>query len=107
MRFCRTAVTGIIRRRCLRSKNADAFPKAAAGAAGAALEEIPLIVKPDGLWFYATDFSPYVLTWEEKAEPSANTGESAIVIVVMAGLFALSLAGAGFVAYRRRKLTAE
>ena len=71
------------------------------------VEEIPLIVKPDGLWFYATDFSPYVLTWEEKAEPSANTGESAIVIVVMAGLFALSLAGAGFVAYRRRKLTAE
>ena len=70
------------------------------------IEEIPLSVKPNGLWFYASDFSPYVLYWHEKAAESVGTGESAAMIIVMTSLLALSLAGAGFVLYRRRKQTA-
>ena len=63
-------------------------------------------MKPNGIWFRATDFSPYALYWHVKTAESVGTGESTAMIIVMASLLAMSLAGAGFVLYRRRKQTA-
>ena len=71
------------------------------------VEEVPIICKPDGIWFGAKEFSPYVLYWYVPSSGSANTGESSVLIWVMAGLCVLSLAAAGAVVYRKRKNTAE
>ena len=72
------------------------------------IETIRIECKNDGIWFETDNFSPYALVWNEKTSGGSNvdTGESAAVIWVMAALFVLSLAGVGFVAYRRRKQTA-
>ena len=70
------------------------------------IEEIPVTCKPNGIWFRATDFSPYALYWHVKTAESVGTGESTAMIIVMTSLLAMSLAGAGFVLYRRRKQTA-
>ena len=71
------------------------------------IEEIPVTLKPNGIWFRAKDFSPYVLYWHVKAAESVGTGESLTRIIVMTALCALSLVGAGYVLCRRKKLTAE
>lgn len=68
------------------------------------IEEIPLHIKPNGLWFYASDFSPYVLTWNVKAEKSPGTGESAVNIWITSVLAILSFAAAGAILYRKRKI---
>lgn len=71
------------------------------------IEEIPVTIRRNGIWFRATDFSPYVLYWHVKTVESAGTGESFALIIVMTVLCALSVAGAGYALYRRKKLTAE
>ena len=72
------------------------------------VEEIPIVCKPDGIWFEATDFSPYALVWNAKSSGgSPGTGESSAVIWIMSGLCAMSLAAAGIVLYRRKKASAE
>ena len=71
------------------------------------IEEIPVTIRRNGIWFRATDFSPYVLYWHVKTVESAGTGESFSLIIVMTVLCALSVAGAGYALYRRKKLTAE
>lgn len=71
------------------------------------VEEIPVICRSNGIWFYATDFSPYVLYWHPASVGSAGTGESFTLILVMTALCALSLVGVGYVLYRRKKTTAE
>ena len=72
------------------------------------IEEIPITLRPNGIWFRAKEFSPYVLYWHLKTAESAGTGESMTLIIVMTVLCALSVTGAGFVLYRRkRQLSAE
>ena len=70
------------------------------------IEEIPITLRPNGIWFRAKEFSPYALYWHVKSAESVGTGESTAMIIVMTSLLAMSLAGAGFVLYRRRKQTA-
>ncbi len=71
------------------------------------VEEIPVICRSNGIWFYATDFSPYVLYWHPASVGSGGTGESFTLILVMTALCALSLVGVGYVLYRRKKTTTE
>ena len=71
-------------------------------------EEIPTTCKPDGIYAETDNFSPYVLSWNKASSTgSANTGESSVLIWVMAGLCVLSVTAAGVVIYRKRKGTAE
>ena len=71
------------------------------------VEEVPVTCRPGGIWFGARRFSPYVLYWHAPASGSANTGESSVLIWVMAGLCLLSVAAAGAVVYRKRRTAAE
>ena len=72
------------------------------------VEEIPIVCKEDGIWFESSDFSPYALVWNPKSTGTApGTGESALLIYVMAAVCALSLAGACYILYRRKRQAAQ
>ena len=68
------------------------------------IEEIPVNCMANGIWCTATDFSPYVLCWDEAKIESAGTGESMVIINVMAILFFVSAMSMNLVLYRRRRL---
>ena len=68
------------------------------------IEEIPVNCMANGIWCTATDFSPYVLCWDEAKIESAGTGESMVIINVMAILFFVSAMSMTLVLYRRRRL---
>lgn len=68
------------------------------------IEEIPVNCMANGIWCTPTDFSPYVLCWDEAKIESAGTGESMVIINVMAILFFVSAMSMNLVLYRRRRL---
>ena len=76
------------------------------------IEEIAITCESNGIWFYADDFSPYILTWSLKSSGGStdtgkgpSTGESIAMTVVAACLAALSLAAIGTVIYKKKFLT--
>lgn len=72
------------------------------------IEEIPVVCKPDGIYFEATSFSPFALVWNEKSSTgSPGTGESSVVIWNMFILLMLSAAAGAIVIYRNRFAEAE
>ena len=70
------------------------------------IEEVPVTCKANGIWFEATDFSPYALAWNASTGSSPGTGESNVLTWIAVNLALLSLAGAGAVFFRK-KLLAE
>ena len=72
------------------------------------IEEIAINCEPNGIWFYADEFSPYVLTWSLKTsggtdtEKGPGTGESIALTIVASCLAMLSLTAIGAVIYRKK-----
>ena len=72
------------------------------------IEEIAINCEPNGIWFYADEFSPYALTWSLKqsggtdVENGPGTGESIALTIVASCLAMLSLAAIGAVVYRKK-----
>ncbi|MGN0474065.1 MAG: hypothetical protein ACI4IJ_03155 [Acutalibacteraceae bacterium] len=72
------------------------------------IEEIAIHCEPNGIWFYADEFSPYVITWSLKqsggtdVENGPGTGESIALTIVASCLALLSLAAIGTVVYRKK-----
>ena len=75
------------------------------------IEEIAINCEPNGIWFYADEFSPYVLTWSLKqsggtdVENGPGTGESIALTIVASCLAMLSLAAIGTVVYKKKLMT--
>lgn len=73
------------------------------------IEEIAIHCESNGIWFYADEFSPYVLTWELKSSGGTTdtgkgpaTGESIALTIVASCLAMLSLAAIGVVVYKKK-----
>ena len=72
------------------------------------IEEIAINCEPNGIWFYADEFSPYALTWSLKQSGGTDTGnepgtgESIALTIVASCLAMLSLAAIGAVVYRKK-----
>lgn len=76
------------------------------------IEEIAITCEANGIWFYADDFSPYILTWTPKSSGGNTdtgkgpaTGESIALTIVASCLAVLSLGAIGAVIYKKKFLT--